>query len=117
MNERREARDREVLEALDALNSERSLAVVERTRRNVREKARRMQAGRAQCRKRLGVGLLVIGFLLLLATPVLWSLSDATFGGDAMTGASIAMVTIFVMLLSMAMGVLLSRGRRRRTSS
>lgn len=108
---------REVLEALDALNSERSLAVVERTRRNVREKARRMQTGRAQCRKRLGVGLLVMGFLLLLATPVFWSLSDATFSGDVMTGASIAMLTILVMLLSMAMGILLSRGRRRRTSS
>ena len=116
MSMRREERNCELLEALDALNSQRSLAVVERTRCNVRETARRMQAGRAQCRKRLGVGLLVMGFLLLLATPVLWSLSDATFGGDVMTGASIAMVTIFVMLLSMAMGVLLSRGRGRRTS-
>ena len=112
----REMRKRELLEALDALNSQRSLEVVQRTRRNVREKARRMQTGRAQCRKRLGVGLLVIGFLLLLATPVLWSLSDVTFSGEAMTGASIAMLTMFVLLLSMAMGVLLSRGRRRRTS-
>lgn len=116
MSEAREMQNRELLEALDALHSQRSMEVVQRTRRNVRETARRMQAGRAQCRKRLGIGLLVMGFLLLLATPVIWSLSDATFSGEAMTGASIAMLTIFVLLISMAMGVLLSRGRRRRAS-
>lgn len=108
-----EQKNRELLEALETLNSQRTLAVVQRTRRNVMDAAHRRQAEHAQSRQRLGVALLVIGILLVLATPALWGLSEAALSGDEMAAAAIFTLTIFVMLMSAAMGAAMSRGPRR----
>lgn len=105
--------NRELLESLATLNSQRSMAVVQHTRRNVMDTASRMQAERAQSRQRLGVALLAIGVFLLLATPALWSLSEAAFNGEAVTDATMFTLTMLVMLMSAAMGTLLGRGPRR----
>ena len=112
MSERQEQKG-ELLDALETLNSRRTMEVVQRTRRSVMEAARQMQASRAEGRKRLGIALLVLGVFLLLATPAIWSFSDAAFEESAITDASILTLTVFVVLLSTAMGALLSRGRRR----
>lgn len=112
MSERQEE-NRELLDALETLNSLRTMEVVQRTRRNVMDAARQMQVSRAEGRKRLGIALLVLGVFLLLSTPAIWSFSDAAFNEDAITDASILTLTVFVVLLSTAMGALLSRGRRR----
>lgn len=105
--------NRELLDALNTLQSRRTMDVVQRTRRSVMEAARQMQASRVEGRKRLGIALLVLGMFLLLATPAIWSFSDAAFSKSAITDASILTLTVFVVLLSAAMGALLSRGRRR----
>ena len=105
--------NRELLDALATPNSRRTMEVVQRTRRNVMEAARQMHTDRAESRKRLGIALLVLGVFLLLATPLIWSVSEAAFSESAITDVSILMLTVFVVLLSMAMGALLSQRRRR----
>ncbi|MCL5263099.1 MAG: hypothetical protein M1568_02380 [Acidobacteria bacterium] len=115
MSERQE-QNRELLEALEALNSRRTLAVVQRTRCQVMETARRMQEVRAQSRQRLGIALLVLGVFLLLSTPALWGLSEAAFSENTITDISLLTLTAFLVLLPTAMGVLLGRGRKGRTS-
>ncbi len=109
--------NRELLEALEALNSRRSLAVVQRTRRKVMETAHRMQASRRASRKRLGFALLVFALFLLLTTPALWSFCEAVFGGKGMTDSSILALTLFVMLLSTLLGAVLGRNKRRGRAS
>lgn len=105
--------NRALLDALNALHSRQTLDVVQRTRRNVMEAAQRMQDSRAECRQRLGIALLAMLVFLLLATPAIWSFSEALFSEDAITDASILTLTVFVVMLSTAMGAVLSRGRRR----
>ncbi len=103
----------DALEALHALNSRQTLEVVQQTRRNVMEAAQRMQESRAGCRQRLGIALLAMLVFLLLATPAIWSFSEAVFSENAITDTSILTLTVFVVLLSTAMGAVLSHGRRR----
>lgn len=112
MSERQQA-NRELLDTLDTVHSRRTLEVVQRTRRNVMEAARQMQASRAEGRQRLGIALLAILVFLLLAAPAIWSFTDAAFGENAITDASILTLTVFVALPSTAMGAVLSRARRR----
>lgn len=113
MSRTHEQNERELLEALGTLGSQRTLAVVRRTRCNVVSSALRMKAERARSRQGLAITLLVLVAGVLLAAPVLWSFTEAGFGGSAVTDASILALTVLVALLSAATGVLLSRGRRR----
>jgi cation transport ATPase len=108
----REEETRALLDSLEGLNSSRSQALVQRTRRNVMESAQRMQASRGESRQRLGIALLALLVLLLLATPALWSFSEVAFSESAMTEVWILTLTVFVVLLSSALGAVLSRGRR-----
>lgn len=112
MSGKREQRE-ELLEVLEVLRSRQMPEVVQRTRRNVMETAQRMQEGRAQSRRRLGVVLLALVAFLMLATPAIWSFSEAAFSEDAMMDVALLTLTVFVILLSTMMGALLSRGRRR----
>ena len=105
--------NRELLDTLAALQTRQTLEVVQRTRRNVMEAAQHMRESRAECRQRLGIALLAILVFLLLATPAIWSFSEAVFSENAVTDASILTLTVFVVLLSTAMGAALSHGRRR----
>jgi len=112
MSEQQQA-NRELLDTLGEVHSRRTLEVVQRTRRNVMEAARQMQASRAECRQRLGIALLAMLVFLLLATPAIWSFTEEAFTESTITDASILTLTVFVVLLSTAMGAVLSRGRRR----
>lgn len=103
----------ELLDAFHALHARQTFQVVQRTRRNVMEAAQRMQQSRAESRHRLGIALLAMLVFLLLATPAIWSFTEAAFSESAITDASILTLTVFVVLLSTAMGAALSRGRRR----
>ena len=105
--------NRELLDALDALRARQTFDVVQRTRRNVMEAAQRMQESRSECRQRLGIALLAILAFLLLATPAIWTFTEEAFSESTITDASIMTLSVFVILLSTAMGALLSRGRRR----
>jgi cation transport ATPase len=105
--------NRELLDTLNALQARQTLDVVERTRRNVMEAAQRMQESRSDSRQRLGIALLAMLVFLLLATPAIWSFTEAAFSESTITDASILTLTVFVVLLSTAMGAVLSRGRRR----
>jgi hypothetical protein len=105
--------EREVLDALTALGSRQSMDVVQRTRRSVMDAAQRMQEGRAQRRQRIGIVLLVVLGFLVLATPALWGLVEATAGDVAVTEVSVLTLTVLLMMLSAVMAVMLSRGRRR----
>lgn len=113
MSNQHEQNERELLEALETLGSQRTLATVRRIRCNVVSSALRMQTERARSRQGLAITLLVLAAFWLLAAPVLWSFTDAGFGRSAAMDASILALTIFVALFSAATGVLLSRGRRR----
>ena len=112
MSEQQQA-NRELLDTLDAVHSRRTLEVVLRTRCNVMEAARQMQESRAECRQRLGIALLAMLLLLLLATPAIWSFTEAAFSESTITDAFILTLTAFVALVSTAMGAVLSRSRRR----
>lgn len=114
MNHAQPPENRELLDALESLSSQRSLTVVQQTRRNVMETAQRMQAERAKSRRLLGLVLLCGAMLLVLTTPLLWSFSEAAFSGDEMTDISLFTLMLFVLLLSGLLGVLLSRGSNRR---
>lgn len=105
--------NRDLLDVMDTLHAPQTMEVVQRTRRSVMEAAQRMQESRAACRRQVGIALLAVVVFLLLATPAIWSFAEDVFSEGSITEASFFMLTVFVLLLSTAMGALLSRGRRR----
>lgn len=108
-----EGAERELLDALTALGSRQSLDVVLRTRRSVMDAAQRMQEGRAQRRQRVGVVLLVVLGFMVLATPALWGLAEASSGEVAVTEVSILTLTALLVLLAAVLAMMLGQGRRR----
>jgi len=105
---------RDLLDALTEMHSPRNAEVVLRTRRQVMDTARRMQASRTTNRQRLGVVMLAFGLLALLLTPALWSFSEALFGSEALSESTAFSLVLFVMLFSTLIAVVMLQGREKR---
>jgi hypothetical protein len=75
-------RQRELISALTGFNANAELAVAQRTRRTIRDKAESLREARKRRRRNNGFALLsALGFLMLL-TPALWSGVDEIFAGE-----------------------------------
>jgi|SRR5579875_3455428 len=98
------------------LHSARTAELVQRTRRNVMETAHRMQSGRAESRRRMGLVLLIFGFFVLLLTPALWAFCEEIFGANSVSDASSLAVVAFLMLFSTVLAFALGQSRERQSS-
>lgn len=91
-------RKQELVEALAGLNADASLAVAQRTRRAIRERAESLREDQKRRRRNRGLALLAaVGFLTLL-TPALWSGVDEIFAGEHLSDLP-TMVTLFGLTL------------------
>jgi hypothetical protein len=106
----------DLLAALNELHSPRTAELVQRTRRNVMETAHRMQSGRAESRRRMGLVLLIFGLFVLLLTPALWAFCEEIFGANSVSDASSLAVVAFLMLFSTVLAFALGQSRERQSS-
>lgn len=77
-----ESLDTKLLDALAGLDAEANMAVVQRTRRAVMEKAVQMREARSRVRRRVAIALTGLIALLMFLTPMLWVIADEAFGGE-----------------------------------
>ncbi len=105
----------DLLAALGEMHSSRNADLVQRTRRNVMQTAHRMQAGRSEDRRRMGLVLFIFGLFVLLLTPALWAFCEEIFGGSAVSDSTSFTLVVFVMLFSTVIAFALgpARGRQR----
>lgn len=89
--------------------------VVLRTRRSVMEAAREMEAQRARQRRQMGIALLVLGALVVLVTPALWTACNDLMAGEHFFDMPMMLLTLSLVLLSAIFAILLVswRGGRR----
>ena len=77
-----ESPDPKLLDALAGLDAEANMAVVQRTRRAVMEKANQMPEARSRVRRRTAIAVTGLIALLMFLTPMLWVIADEAFGGE-----------------------------------
>jgi hypothetical protein len=91
----------DVIQALTSMNSDASLALVERTRCAVRQAALTIQEQRVQQRRNIGFALAVFVSLLVLLGPAIWNSIDDLFGGEL--GDLPSEMAVFLLMLAAAM--------------
>lgn len=77
-----ESIDPKLLDALAGLDAGADMAVVQRTRRAVMEKANQMREARSLVRRRVAIAVTGLIALLMFLTPMLWVIADEAFGGE-----------------------------------
>jgi hypothetical protein len=77
-----ESPDPKLLDALAGLDAEANMAVVQRTRRAVMEKANQMHELGSRLRRRIAIAVTGLIALLMFLTPMLWVIADEAFGGE-----------------------------------
>lgn len=77
-----ESIDPKLLDALAGLDAEADMAVVQRTRRAVMEKAVQMREARSRVRRRIAIAVTGLIAVLMFLTPMLWVIADAVFSGE-----------------------------------
>lgn len=87
--------------------------VVLRTRRSVMEAAFELQAQRTRKRRHAGIALLAVAALVVLFTPVLWSVANDLTQGEHFFGMPVMVLTLSLVLLSAVIAVLLLTWRER----
>lgn len=92
------AADSTLLEALSGLNGDASMAVVQRTRRAVRDAALSALEVRRTRRRNAGIAAAVVVALLVMLSPALWSMVDELLRGENVSDLT-PMVTMLVVLL------------------
>lgn len=75
--------DTKLLDAMAGLNAEANMAVVERTRRAVMEKASQMREARNRTRRQAGMALLALIALLMFLTPMIWVIAEDAFSEES----------------------------------
>lgn len=83
-----ESPETKLLDALAGLDAEADMAVVQRTRRAVMEKAVQMRESRGRARRQTAMALTGLIALLMFLTPMLWIIADEAFGGESWLDAS-----------------------------
>jgi hypothetical protein len=87
--------------------------VVLRTRRSVMEAAYELRAQRMRRRRHIGIALLVMGALIFLVAPVLWSAANDLTTGEHFLDLPVLVLTLVVVLLSAVFAILLLNWRER----
>jgi hypothetical protein len=64
------------------------MAVVQRTRRAVMEKANQRREARIRARQQMAMALVGLVVVLMFLTPLLWVIADEAFGGESWLDAS-----------------------------
>lgn len=77
-----ESLDPKLLDALAGLDAGADMAVVQRTRRAVMEKANQMREARNGVRRRTAMAVTGLIALLMFLTPMLWVIADEAFNGE-----------------------------------
>jgi hypothetical protein len=90
--------DPELLQALNGMDANASLAVAHRTRRAVREVAFQIRDDRQRRRRNRGIALLCAAGFIILLTPALWSGIDEIFAGEHLSDMP-TMVTLTALTL------------------
>lgn len=88
--------------------------VVLRTRRSVMEAAHEMRAQRVRQKRQGGIALFVLGALVLLVTPALWSAFSDINAGEHFFDMPMMLLILSLVLLSAIFAVLLVSWRGRR---
>lgn len=100
--------DPELVRAAAGLNAEGHSPMVNRTRRAVRiaDESRRLQGERG--RRQMGITLSVLGAILLLLGPAMWSWIDDLISGEHLTDLSTQVVLLSGVLVLMVAGALIA---------
>ncbi len=80
--------DPKLLDALAGLDAAANMAVVQRTRRAVMEKANQMREARGRMRRRTAIAVTGLIALLMFLTPMLWVIADEAFNGENLLDVS-----------------------------
>ena len=84
-----------------------------RTRRSVMEAAYEIQAQRLRRRRHIGIALLVMGMLVFLVAPILWSAVNDLTTGEHFFDLPLIVLTLVLVFLSAIFAVLLLNWRDR----
>jgi len=87
-----------------------------RTRRSVMEAAHLMRAKRARQRRHAGIALLALAALLVLFTPVLWSVANDLSTGERFFEMPVMVFTLSLVLLSAMFAILLMTWNGKRNT-
>lgn len=109
-----ESPDTKLLEALAGLDAESNMAVVERTRRAVMEKANQMREARNRTRRQIGMALLGLVALLMFLTPMLWVIAEEAFSEESWLDAP-ALTALLVATLAFSVFAALAAQWRRQS--
>lgn len=109
--------DPELVQALAGLNSDASMAIVQRTRRAVMVAATEMRMRRERSRKQLGMILLAVGTLVILLTPAIWVVADDMFEGEHFQDPPTLAVSLVVTFFSTIFAALIVTWRSRQSRS
>ncbi len=90
--------DPQLLEALSGLHADASMAMVQRTRRAVRDAALSARQARRTRRRNAGIATLVVLSFLIVLSPALWNVADALVRGESISDLT-PMVTLLVVLV------------------
>jgi Sec-independent protein secretion pathway component TatC len=75
--------DVKLLDALAGLDAEADMAVVQRTRRAVMEKANHMREARSHARRQMAMVLVGLVALFTFLTPMLWVIAEEAFSDES----------------------------------
>ncbi len=107
--------DPDLVQALAGLNTDASMAVVQRTRRAVMVAANEMRARRERSRRQLGLILLAVGTLVMLLTPAIWVVADDLFEGEHFQDPPTLAVSLVVTFFSTIFAALIVTWRSRQS--
>ena len=107
--------DPDLVQALAGLNTDASMAVVQRTRRAVMVAPNEMRAKRERSRRHLGLILLAVGTLVMLLTPAIWVVADDLFEGEHFQDPPTLAVSLVVTFFSTIFAALIVTWRSRQS--
>jgi hypothetical protein len=107
--------DPALLQALAGLDTDASMAVVQRTRRSVMAAANEMRSRRDHSRKQLGLILLAVATMVTLLTPAIWVVADDIFEGEHFQDPPTLAVSLVLTFISTILAALIVNWRTRQS--
>ena len=100
--------DPQVLDALMGLNCDANRAVVQRTRRTVRDAALSVMEARRARRRNAGIATVAALVFLVLLSPAMWSIVDDLLRGDYLSDITPMVTLLLALLFSGVMAALIA---------